>query len=230
MGAKITLTGTRAGKIRKTAKYYTFEMELGGSKSAPKGLPLASENIQYTVFVSLKAGKKAKLDVAPKDQKWLIQGEIVLDIPVQDCPGEIGVIAFQIAELPSKAAEKPSQNKVTAEQEIKGTKAEVAATTDNQPNQDTVEPAPTTVIKLGDIQVPEPFLQTRLNPYKTDQLRDFVREHGQLDKPIHLCLVEGSYWLVDGYRRYVVAREFGIEEVSVKMEPPTRLEELIQKG
>ncbi|MDF1960687.1 plasmid stabilization protein, partial [Priestia megaterium] len=35
-------------------------------------------------------------------EKILIQGEPTLDIPIDECPGEVGVICFQITVLPSK--------------------------------------------------------------------------------------------------------------------------------
>ena len=79
---------------------------------------------------------------------------------------------------------------------------------------------------MENIQVPDQFLQTKLNPVKTDLLREFVRKNGWIDKPIHLCREENTYWLVDGYRRYVVAREFGFDEVPALIETEKSLEEL----
>ncbi|WP_394530756.1 hypothetical protein [Priestia aryabhattai] len=35
-------------------------------------------------------------------EKILIQGEPTLDIPIDECPGEVGVICFQITVLPNK--------------------------------------------------------------------------------------------------------------------------------
>jgi hypothetical protein len=224
VGAKIMLTGTRTGELRKTAQYYAFEMELEGSKTAPKGLPLPSKSIQYTVFVSLKAGRKAKLESAPIDRKWLIQGELVLDVPVQDCPGEIGVVAFQIAELPSKQEQSPASDS-PSEREVKAAQAEVAAAVSNIQAEPSTETS-ILQVKLENIQVPEQFLQTKLNPVKTDLLRKFVQKNGRIDKPIHLCREENTYWLVDGYRRYVVAREFGFDEVPALIETEKSLEEL----
>ena len=32
----------------------------------------------------------------------MVQGEPTLDVPVEDCPGEIGVICFQVSVLPEK--------------------------------------------------------------------------------------------------------------------------------
>ncbi|MEK1831458.1 hypothetical protein AAAC51_28695 [Priestia megaterium] len=35
-------------------------------------------------------------------EKILVQGEPTLDIPIDECPGEIGIICFQITVLPNK--------------------------------------------------------------------------------------------------------------------------------
>lgn len=220
MSAKITLTGIRSGKIRKNAQYYAFEMEQGGSKSAPKGLPMPSQKIRFTVFVSLKAGKKAGLDRAPADTKWLIQGELVLEVPVSECPGEIGIIAFQISEIPKKSdLEAESQTSTQAVKLVlaqqNATQAEVAATATKHNMEYTEEPA--TMIPLLHIKVPGTYLNTNLNPIKTAAVREYVAVHKELDKPITVKKNEDEYWLVDGYRRYVVASEMGLEQVPVRV-------------
>lgn len=225
MGVKITLTGTRTGKIRKTAQYYAFEMEQGGSKSAPKGLPLPSQQIRFTVFVSLKAGKKAGLEQAPADTKWLIQGELALDVPVSECPGEMGVVAFQIGDIPKKSdleAESESSVESTETQKLvleqkNVAQSEVAATASVKRREVHVKEAVTAVIPLLSIKVPGVFLNTQLNPFKTAAVREYATLHNKLDKPITVREEEGEYWLVDGYRRYVVASEMGFEQVPVRI-------------
>ncbi len=217
MGSKITLTGTSTGRIRKTDKYYTFDMIIGGSPTSPKGLPPVSSSVQYTVFVSLKAGKKAGLDKAQSDQKWVVQGEITLDLPVDLCLGEIGVIAFQIAEIPSKEKNAEKNDKVeptTISQEPVNEIEEVAAT---------IEPIAVTektsiqMLQITEINLPEKFLDAKLNPYKTAPVREWIQSHGRLDKPIDVQFINGKYWLVDGYRRYVLAKEVGLSEVPVQI-------------
>lgn len=63
LGAQIVLPWVRVVEFRKTDKYYAFEMILGGSPTAPQGLPLPSTSVQYTVFVGLKAEKRANLEL-----------------------------------------------------------------------------------------------------------------------------------------------------------------------
>lgn len=213
MGAKITLTGVRSSRLRKTAKYYAFEMTLGGSPTAPKGLPLPSSSVQYTVFVSLKAGKKAGLEGSPIEQKWLIQGEIVLDIPVDECPGEIGVVAYQISALPASGKENQVKSQDPIQEPI-AAKAEVAATVEAV---DKVSTDDVRMVPIGDIHLPEKFQGAWLNPKKTEPVREWIQKNGRLDKPLDVCITDGAYWLVDGYRRYVVAQEIGFTEVPVRI-------------
>ncbi|WP_176586175.1 plasmid stabilization protein, partial [Priestia megaterium] len=42
-------------------------------------------------------------------EKVLIQGEPTLDIPIDECPGEVGVICFQITVLPNKNDKEKNQ-------------------------------------------------------------------------------------------------------------------------
>lgn len=223
MGAKITLVGTMDSTLRKTDKYFAFEMDLGGSPTAPKGLPLPSRSVQYTAFVSHKAGRKINLESLSKTEKIVIQGEIALDIPIEQCPGEIGVIAFQVSIVPSMDETKDTKNdEAAALEETKKAMYETAASVETIAP---VEVAPETenknvIVPISDIHVPEEYLQTTLHPLKTEALRQLVREHGELDKPIAVKIQDNQYWLTDGYRRYVIASEEGFKEVPIQIQTP----------
>lgn len=65
------------------------------------------------------------------------------------------------------------------------------------------------LVKLDQIVVPACFADTKPKEYKLDKVRRYIKEHGKLDKPI---LLHGNY-LKDGYVRYLVAKELGLEEV-----------------
>ncbi|WP_226897881.1 hypothetical protein, partial [Priestia megaterium] len=98
----ITLTGSATGPLREYDRYVAFDMREKGSPSAPKGLK-KSTFISYTVFVAKKAFNKTGLTKKSiMHEKILIQGEPTLDIPIDECPGEVGVICFQITVLPNK--------------------------------------------------------------------------------------------------------------------------------
>ena len=210
MSAKITITGARSGKLRKNDRYYSFEIETGGSTNPPKGLPTAAATeVEYTVFVSLKAGKKAGLENAPSDQKWVVQGEPTIDLSVEECPGAIGVIAFQLEAVPAKTEDA----KATATIEPSAPKRVEMPVQSQKP----VAPPPVEVhtLPLTDIHVSKKYSRYSLNPEKTQPVMEWVKEHGRLDKPIEVRPTNGEYWLMDGYRRYVIARELGLAEVDV---------------
>ncbi|PEZ51264.1 plasmid stabilization protein [Priestia megaterium] len=102
MPHKITLTGSATGPLREYDRYVAFDMREKGSPSAPKGLK-KSTFISYTVFVAKKAFNKTGLTKKSiMHEKILIQGEPTLDIPIDECPGEVGAICFQITVLPNK--------------------------------------------------------------------------------------------------------------------------------
>lgn len=179
-------------------------MNLEGSATQPKGCPAPSKSIEYTVFVSLKAGRKVELEKAKPNQKWLIQGEIALDIPMDECPGEIGVIAFQIAPIEKQnAVNEPSPIEVNEE---------AAATIEASED---VLGFPT--LALSQIRVPEKYEDAWLNPAKTKPVRAWIQKHGRLDKPVDVCIRDGEYWLIDGYRRYAIAKEEGFDEIPVRI-------------
>jgi len=132
MPHKITLTGSATGPLREYDRYVAFDMREKGSPSAPKGLK-KSTFISYTVFVAKKAFNKTGLTKKSiMHEKILIQGEPTLDIPIDECPGEVGVICFQITVLPNKndkeknesdAKKEPKQEEAAPSQAQKNTES-----------------------------------------------------------------------------------------------------------
>ncbi|MGF9942972.1 plasmid stabilization protein [Priestia megaterium] len=249
MPHKMTITGSATGPLREYDRYVAFDMREKGSPSAPKGLK-KSTFISYTVFVAKKAFNKTGLTKKSiMHEKILIQGEPTLDIPIDECPGEIGIICFQITVLPNKNDKEAndSKDKKEAKQEVSKAQQEVAATkqekkqdpvsqpvakeaTTVQPevnetpvqekkaaqpkNQQPIQPKGTKdVVSFGDIIVPEAFLKTRPNPVKTEEVIEFVKRTGHLDKP--LTIEKESKILKDGYRRYIVAKTVKMDKVPV---------------
>ncbi|MET1123015.1 plasmid stabilization protein [Priestia megaterium] len=175
-------------------------------------------------------------------EKILVQGEPTLDIPIDECPGEIGIICFQITVLPNKNDKEAndSQDKKEAKQEVAATKQEEKKDSVSQPvatETKTIQPEakeapvkekkaapqkkqlPTQpkgtqdVVNFHEITVPEAFLKTRPNPVKTEEVIEFVKRTGHLDKP--LTIDKGSKVLKDGYRRYIVAKTVKMDKVPV---------------
>ncbi|MBT2259495.1 plasmid stabilization protein [Priestia megaterium] len=241
MPHKITLTGSATGPLREYDRYVAFDMREKGSPSAPKGLK-KSTFISYTVFVAKKAFNKTGLTKKSiMHEKVLIQGEPTLDIPIDECPGEIGVICFQITVLPNKNDKEAneSNDKKEAKQEVAATKqaekqepvVKEAKTVQPEVNetpvqekkaaqpkkQQPIQPKGTQdVVSFDDIIVPEAFLKTRPNPVKTEEVVEFVKRTGHLDKP--LTIDKGSKVLKDGYRRYIVAKTVKMDKVPVVYE------------
>jgi len=252
MPHKMTLTGSATGPLREYDRYVAFDMREKGSPSAPKGLK-KSTFISYTVFVAKKAFNKTGLTKKSiMHEKFLIQGEPTLDIPIDECPGEIGIICFQITVLPNKNDKEAneSKDKKEAKQEVSKAQQEVAATkqaekqapvsqpvaTETKTIQPEAKEAPVKekkaalqkkqlptqpkgtqdVVNFDDIIVPEAFLKTRPNPVKTEEVIEFVKRTGYLDKP--LTIDKGSKVLKDGYRRYIVAKTVKMDKVPVVYE------------
>jgi len=209
MPHKITLTGIPTSPLRAAGTLLSFDMEERGSAAAPKGLPVSNE-ITYTVFLNSKQLKKAGLDENNfANQKLLVQGEPTLDMPLDQCPGEIGVICFQLSVVPEKKEEKKEEG--LAKQEIQQAVEQVATVVEEK-----IEPMPEgteDIIPLKSIIVPEEFLKTRPNAQKNQIVIDFVKTNGHLDEPI--TIDKSTMTLVDGYRRYVVAKQLKMTKVPV---------------
>ena len=213
MGAKIILTGRPTGPIVETSQYFRFEMEEGGSPAPPKGLPPASV-LTFSVFVAKKAGKKLGFPRQP-DPRLLVPGELVADVPLSECPGEIGVITFQVEELlaketlvpdhPSTVPAPPIRPKVAPRQPSAGFRPDLSAYP---------------VVPLEQIAIPDAFLRTPPSAPRTAELQAQIQEQGQLDEPlvVERTVEPPGYLLKDGYRRYLIARQLGWTTVPVQME------------
>jgi hypothetical protein len=208
MPHKLTITGKPTSKLRKKGEIYSFDMIEGSSPSAPKGLPV-SKPISYTIFLNKKQFTKAGIDEKNiQNVKLLVQGEPTLDIPLDQCPGEIGVICFQISIVP----EKPQSTKKEdpAVQGIKQAVEQIAVT--SEPMVILPEGAED-MVPFESVIVPKEFLQFKPNPQKTQMAIDFVKEHGHLDELI--TINKKTKALVDGYRRYIVAQQLKMTHVPV---------------
>lgn len=214
MGAKITLTGLPTGPIVTTPQYFRFEMEEGGSPAPPKGLPRASV-MTFTVLVATKAGKKLGLPRKPA-HRLVVQGELVADLPISECPGELGVIAFKIEEILPKEALVPDNSSAVPAPPIR---PEVAPRRPSAGSRPDLSAYP--VVPLEQIAIPEAFLRTLPNAQRTAELQMQVQKWGQLDEPVVVerTIEPPGYLLKDGYRRYLIARQLGWETVPVRIVP-----------
>jgi len=64
---------------------------------------------------------------------------------------------------------------------------------------------------LADIKVPAAFAKTKPRPEKLTETINYYKKHGKFDKPV---VIKGdSNLLVDGYKRYVAAKELGLNSI-----------------
>ena len=213
MAAKITLTGRPTGPIVETSQYFRFEMEEGGSPAPPKGLPSASV-MAFSVFVAKKAGKKLGFPRLPA-QRLLVQGELVADLSLSECPGEIGVIAFKIEELLPKEDRESGQESAVPAPPIRPAAVPRQPSAGSGPNLSAYP-----VVPLEQIAIPDAFLRTPPSAPRTAELQAQIREQGQLDEPlvVERTVEPLGYLLKDGYRRYLIARQLGWTMVPVQVE------------
>lgn len=201
MSHKITLTGTPTSELRSVGDIFNFDMTQT-TKNIAKGLPMPENPIVYTVFLNKK--QLNKLSVSKQEfptLNLLVQGEPTLDIPIPNCPGEIGVLCIQIGRVPNK--EKKNEEDVIAEKEAQAACKEVAAT---------ATPA-MEWIDITQILISEKFQKTPPNPLKVAEKKEIIQRSGEFDKPL---VLSKKNVLQDGYSRYVAAVELGFHEVPVR--------------
>lgn len=223
----ITLVGVPSSTLRDNGTYLSFDMEEAGSSTPPKKLPEGSP-VSFTVFLNQKQLQRAGFSAETiQGEKIVVKGEITLDVPMEDCPGEIGVTCFQLFKLPpykrhyelfhgkaaqvdaaSKQEPKPEQSVHPPEKEEGG--EAFSEKKDLWPN------GTEGFLPLSEITIPEEFLSFQPSWEKTRKVISFVKNHGYLDEPI--TVNRETKLLTDGYRRYVVAQELGLELVPIMYE------------
>ncbi|MFP7487700.1 hypothetical protein SFC65_26470 [Priestia filamentosa] len=218
MAHKISVTGCPTSSIQDYGKYLAFDMEEKGSPNAPKGIPFKSNEITYTVVVSLKQFNKLNISQEEFSQRrFLVQGEPCLDIPFEQCTGEIGVICMQIQEIEDKGKEK-GQPKQTPKKGSRAKKQE-----ENKPQEESkqrkekkqilVPKGTREWMSLEEIKVPETFLQFTPGIAKQKAVEESIEQNGTVDKPI--IIDPNTHELVDSYSRYFVAKKKNLERVPV---------------
>ena len=73
-------------------------------------------------------------------------------------------------------------------------------------------------IELKDIIIPEKFAKSYPSDYKFNRIREKYRRGENIENDI---IVNASGYLVDGYIRYLVLMENGIEQADVRIVPDT---------
>ncbi|RAS85580.1 TraV family lipoprotein [Priestia endophytica] len=218
MAHKISLTGCPTSSIQDYGKYLAFDMEEKGSPNAPKGIPFKSNLITYTVVVSLKQFNKLNISQEEFSQRrFHVQGEPCLDIPFEQCTGEIGVICMQIQEIEDKRKEKkqPKQTpkKGARAKKQEETKPQEESKQEQEKKQILVPKGTKDWMSLEDIKVPEAFLQFTPGMAKQKIVEESIEKNGTVDKPI--IIDPETHDLLDSYSRYYVAKQKNLDCVPV---------------
>lgn len=72
-------------------------------------------------------------------------------------------------------------------------------------------------IDINKVVVPTEFMQTVPATYKIEKVQEHYKSNGKLDKPI---VLSKNNVLVDGYTRYIVAKENGLSEIEYIVQSP----------
>ncbi|RAS76673.1 hypothetical protein [Priestia endophytica] len=215
MAHKITVTGCPTSSIQDYGKYLAFDMEEKGSPNAPKGIPFKSNAITYTVVLSLKQFNKLNINQEEFSQRrFVVQGEPCLDIPFEQCTGEIGVICMQIQEIEDKKKE----TKQTPKKGLRVQKSEESKHKEESKQEETKKQILVPIgtrdwIPLEDIKVPEAFLQFTPGMAKQKIVEESIEKNGTVDKPI--IIDPETHELLDSYSRYYVAKQKKLDRVPV---------------
>jgi hypothetical protein len=216
MAQKISLTGRPTSSIQDYGKYLAFDMEEKGSPNAPKGIPFKSNAITYTVVLSQKQFNKLNITQEEFSQRrFLVQGEPCLDIPFEQCTGEIGVICMQIQEIEDKEKE---QTKQIPKKGARAKKQEESKPLEESKKEQEKKPllvpkGTKDWLSLDDIKVPEAFLQFTPGIAKQKAVEESIEKNGTVDKPI--IINPETHELLDSYSRYYVAKKKKLDRVPV---------------
>ncbi|MED4074044.1 hypothetical protein, partial [Priestia endophytica] len=214
----ISLTGRPTSSIQDYGKYLAFDMEEKGSPNAPKGIPFKSNAITYTVVLSQKQFNKLNITQEEFSQRrFLVQGEPCLDIPFEQCTGEIGVICMQIQEIEDKEKEK-EQTKQIPKKGSRAKKQEESKPLEESKKEQEKKPllvpkGTKDWLSLDDIKVPEAFLQFTPGIAKQKAVEESIEKNGTVDKPI--IINPETHELLDSYSRYYVAKKKKLDRVPV---------------
>jgi hypothetical protein len=203
MTAKITITGV-VEQIRRVKtgidsppfplKWICLDITTGGTGSAPKGLPMPSQDIHFTVLINKTQYDELnrelnKFRVKLVGSEVLIQGEITLDLSFDVIQGDMGIVAFEVESLEVNKKREAALYTETAE-------------------------APK-VMKVDSIQISQEYQKLLPSEQKILKAIQYYEEHGSLDQEILLVKAEAGWVLCDGYTRYLAAKRLGLDEVSV---------------
>ncbi|MGX5609951.1 hypothetical protein ACWKTZ_26640 [Bacillus cereus] len=218
MPIKITVTGKPVAirqAVYQNNTVVCLDFEEGGSVNPPKGLPQAS-TLTTTVLMNQKQWNKLLKSVKEAGEtiktahKFLIQGEINVDLPMDIVEGDMGITAFQAQYLPQ--AEKSKDEKPSLEEK----KVEKS----NNSKEITIKNKSFVVLEeidlsLQNIKIPETFLSRSPKPEKVQNNIKYYKRNGKFNGEVVVIKEESDWLLIDGYAKYVAAKEMNLSTLNV---------------
>lgn len=226
MPIKITVTGKPVAirqAVYQNNTVVCLDFEEGGSVNPPKGLPQAS-TITTTVLMNqkqwnklLKSVKEAG-DTIKTAHKFLIQGEINVDLPMDIVEGDMGITAFQAQYLPP--AEKSKDEKPSKDEENKPSLEEKKVEKNNNNKTIMIKDKSFVVLEeldvlLQNIKISETFLSRNPKPEKVQNNIKHYKENGKFNGEIVVIKEKNDWLLIDGYAKYVAAKEMDLTNLNV---------------
>jgi hypothetical protein len=165
--------------------------------------------------LSLKQFNKLNINQEEFSQRrFVVQGEPCLDIPFEQCTGEIGVICMQIQEIEDRGKEKKeTSKKVSKSQNPEDSEQQEESKKEKTKKQIFVPEGTRDWVALEDIKVPEVFLQFTPGIAKQKIVEESIEKNGTVDKPI--IIDPETHELLDSYSRYYVAKQRKLDRVPV---------------
>jgi hypothetical protein len=206
MAAKITITGV-VGQIRRVKtgidcppiplKWICLDITTGGTGTAPKGLPMPSQHIDFTVLINKAQYDELnrqlnKIRVKLVGSEVLIQGEITLDLSFDVIQGDMGIVAFEVESLEVKKKREAAIHAETVQAHK--------------------------LMKIDSIQISQEYKKLLPSEQKILKAMQYYEDHGSFDEEILLVEAEDGLVLRDGYTRYLAAKRLGLDEVAVSLQ------------
>ncbi len=80
-------------------------------------------------------------------------------------------------------------------------------------------------IKVSEIAIDQMFVNKPPKEKKIAAVIEYFNEHGELDKPVVVCIEDEKYKLQDKYLRLIVAKKLGLETVLAEMGTEEEIQE-----
>jgi transcriptional regulator with XRE-family HTH domain/cold shock CspA family protein len=151
-------------------------------------LPPGKKNIDKSITFFMKHGRFPNSIIINKENKNLIEG-----YKYYMAAKELGLIEIAVKSIEKEKTKPPDAVKSIDKEKTKASGLDFC--------------------QLSEIIIPDQFVKAYPGREKIEAIISSYRKHGKFDNPIKVIK---QIILVDGYKRYVVAKELGLTEIEVK--------------